>query len=376
MNNNFETHTSQSAEKQVKFTVWKQAAFLVAAAVLPFIYAIGIAGAAGALLVPIAAAFNFLYAMHAGNSAVKLLLLLFANLVPFVGATVYFVSVSAAMPALVPLVLTLPIWLTVRRGLERSVSVAAAAICAAVLYFAMLALGIFERYGEINITTVTGAIDSIFAPVKEMFLSLIAEAGEDSGLNITETVIDNAIYYVKTMFFGMIAVGMIIMAYLSTLAIRVGAELMNMTYVLPKGVRIGMRMTIGAQGPQMIVSQETVLWRIEIDSVSAVMLIAAYIVSVLFASSESTGIPSIVAANLVLMLSPGFVYCGARDLVLGFSGKSSIGRASKLILIPAIALVFINPMLIFMLLCVTGIVVTFRENGARRRMEKGGKEQK
>jgi hypothetical protein len=73
--------------------------------------------------------------------------------------------------------------------------------------------------------------------------------------------------------------------------------------------------------------------------------------------------------NLVLLLTPGFLYCGIRDVVLGIRGKGSFGGISMFTLIFGAILFFVNPTSVITLLAALGVAVTLRENRMKRGRE-------
>ncbi|MBQ8552161.1 MAG: hypothetical protein IJ428_05030 [Clostridia bacterium] len=364
------------ADEIPRLTLPARIAFVAAICLLTFAWAVGVLGIFGFLLAILVAALNILLALDARGSKTVLWILLAANLLPFAVSAVYLQSVTAALSALYPLLMAMAIYLTLCMRLGRAVSIIAAALPAVILWFVTFALTIYTELGAVNIETINAVLELVFEPIGEYLSEFAVEVGGEKISYFSEADIKTALYYYKTLLIGSIVAVMIVWAYLVTLAARLIAEVFGLDKLLPGGLRIGMRAKRTEDGPMVEMFCEPVKWRIELDSVSAGVYIAAYVVSVLFASADGTLIPAIAAENLILILSPGFFYCGARDVVLGFRGKASMGRMSALVLIPALLLAFINPSTIAILLCALGVIVTFRENGARRKMANNGKESK
>ncbi len=352
-----------------------QIAFLFAICVMSFLCALGALGIIGTVLTLIAAGMSVLLAFEFNKSTPKLLLLLFVNIVPFAAMFIYSGQLTMAMLTLCPLALSLPIYITVRSGLGRTASIAFAAIVIFALYAVHFALVVYNVYGALNIETIGTYIDEAFIPVAEEFRKLTAEVDGKTQPLFTEQMIDELFYYVKTTLIGSSAMMMLIFAYFATLATRLLAGAFDMSRYLPMGLRVHVRAVMAEDGPKVEVSREPVQWRIGIDSVTVFVYIAAYIISFLLASSDSNpGMVYLALQNLVIILSPGFIYCGIRDLILMIRGKAQKGAFGRIIPILALVFLFINPSLIVTLFCVLGLAVTIKENRAVKHAMKNRKE--
>ena len=352
-----------------------QIAFLFAICLMSFLGALGALGIIGTVLTLIAAGMSVLLALEFNKSIPKLLLLLFVSVVPFAAMFIYSGQLTVAMLTLCPLALALPIYITVRSGLGRTASIACAAMVVFALYSAHFALVVYNEYGALNIETIGTYIDEAFVPVAEEFGKLTAEVDGKTQPLFTEQMLDELFYYVETTLIGSSAMMMLIFAYFATLTTRLFAGAFDVSHYLPMGLRVHVRAVMESDGPKVEVSREPVQWRIGIDSVTVWVYIAAYIISLLLASSDSNpGMVYLALQNLVIILSPGFIYCGIRDLVLMMRGKAQKGAFGRIIPILALVFLLINPSLIVTLFCILGIVVTIKENRAVKHAMKNRKE--
>ncbi len=361
-------------DNKKQLTIPTQIAFIAAICFLPFLNSLA-GGLFGIFMVPIAAAMNILLALEYSASMPKLTLLCLLNILPFTGAYIYLGNLASALTALYPLVLALPIFVTVRMGLGRTASIVCAAIFAFLLFLSSAAILIGDEYGAVNIETISAFIDSVFAPAAEQFEKILKEQGGEAAQSITHQMIDTLIYYTKAVLIGTFAAVMIVLAYLATLATRLLANAFGVLHRLPMGLRVHVRAVMGPDGPNVEVSQETVTWRIEIDSVTVGVYIAAYIASVLLTpDGTKMSILYIALQNLVLILSPGFFYCGVRDIALGFKLKTRRSMFRTILLMLGILFLFIMPQVPIMIMCALGVIVVIRENRARKYILKNRKE--
>ncbi len=352
-----------------------QIAFLIAICFLSFFSVMETVGILGTVFVLISAAMNILLAIEFGKSTPKLLLLLSVNIIPFAAMLLYSTYLPAALLTLCPLALALPIYLTMRMGLGRTASIASAAIACFLLFASQFALIIYDMYGALNIETVGAYIDEVFAPIADEFSKLTAEIDGKTQALFTEQTLDQLFYYTKTMLIGSSAMMMLVFAYFATLATRLLAGIFGVAHYLPTGLRVHVRAVMTAEGPKVEISQESVQWRIEIDSVTAWVYIAAYVASLFFAPVDgNVGIVYLALQNLVIILSPGFIYCGIRDAVLMVRGKAPRGMLGRIMPILLLVLLFVDPSLVIMLLSIFGVIVTMRENSAKKQAEKSRKE--
>ncbi len=345
--------------------------FFFAIPILTFIYSIGVLGALGLPVMLIAAAMNVLLAFELEKSAPGLILLLLVNLIPFAAIYVYTLSFAAALNALFVLAFSLPIWLTVYMGRRRSVSIVAAAVPAILLFCAIFAVAVISEKGALNATTVTEVIDTALAPTKDALSEITYEENGAEKHLYTSSDINAMMYTVKSALIGSVASAMIVWAYLVTVAVRILASAFGTAWRLPLGIRVTIRGTMTKDGPKVNITHEPVLWRIDIDSVSVGVYILTYL-AVLFGGVNG-GMFYTVVMNIFIILSPGFIYCALRNIVLGIRGKSS-GKLSLLPLIIGAVLFFMNPSFIVFILCAIGISAAIRDNMARREGMKNRKE--
>ena len=360
MDNN---NTMPEGQTSRKFTLPTQILFCVFICLFGFASAVNPLGVAGLPLAILSAAMSVLLALACKDDAGRLGILLAVNLIPFVTAAAALRSVPHALAALFPLMLALPIWLTVRMRCGRSASIAAAAVTSSLLWILYLALAIAAEYGACSRETIAQMLDTALSPVADALRRMTFEQEGKTVPYYTESDIELLLYYTKTMLLGAIGAMMLVCSYFVTLAARLIAGVFNVTALLPQGVRVMVRAQMTEDGPRVEVKQEPVIWRIEIDSVTATVFLVAYIVSMIL-SIAGNGPFALYSAlqNLVLLLAPGFLYCGIRDVVLGIRGKGSFGGISVFSLIFGVILFFINPSSMITLLSALGVAVTLREN--------------
>lgn len=367
---------SENAAKQNKpLAKSAQVILTIAVGILTFLYASGLFGVIGALLVILCAAMETLLLFEFGGSKVKLSVLFIVNLASFAAASVYLGSALMALGALYVPFMALPIWLTVRAGYGRVVSIAFAAVGAMFVWCISFAISVIAELGAFNAETLGALLDSLFNPYAEYILELAQGENALAELELTSADIDMLRYYFKTLFFGSVGVAMTVWAYFSTLAIRLIASVFGVAHRIPRGYRVGVRALMTQKGPTFEISREEVVWRLELDNVTAVIYVAAYILSVILTPiNGSVSTVYIVASNLILLLTPAFFYCGARDVILSFRGKSALGGITRIGAVFALVLVIISPASVLLVLSALGVAVTLRENRARKTIQKTGKE--
>ncbi len=314
-------------------------------------------GAVGLPLAVLAAGMLTVLSLRAGRSIPRALVVYISAPAALVAAVWMLVALRelptetaliSALPALWPAAMALPIWL---------------AIASAALWGVYFALSIQAAYGALDLETVKAVLDEAFIPIKSALASLTLDK---DGTNIqlyADADIDAMIESAKTVLLGASGALLITASYLATLAARIIAGCFDLTERLPASMRIRMRAVPGEDGPTVELSHERVVWRIELDLISAIMLIAAYFLSLLLPA----GTPAeLTASNLMLLLMPGFVYAGVREI---FGTGSGPARGCSGVIFAG-ALVLLNPVTLAMLLTVTGILSVIRENRNRSRAEK------
>lgn len=365
-NNNEAAHEDVKSVENKKLSMLAKTIFFISAPVIALVYAAGTLGVLGLPLVIAAAAMNVILALEFEKSVPKLLSLLFINLVPFAVIGALYLSVPAALWALFPLALALPIWITVKAGLGRGASVALASTFAAALFFGSFAIGIIAQYGALNAETFGAVLDTLFEPTRKAMEEFAAENAE----LLVGVDIDSIIYYVKSMFIGSVGALMVVLAYLTTLAVRLIAHLFGTSWRLPSSVRVYIKASVTEEGPKFEVSHEEVLWRVDIDSVTVGVYIASFAALLIFGAlgTEIAEIVCTVALNLFIILSPAFIYCALRDVFLRL--RPRFGKSSKFTLIVLGVLLIVNPATMMFFLCFIGAIAVMRENRAKRGAEK------
>jgi len=118
---------------------------------------------------------------------------------------------------------------------------------------------------------------------------------------------------------------------------------------------------------QTVFTKENKGWPLRLSPVSAVVFCISYLLSVLF-RSDALGTVSIVAVNLLIILTPGFSMVGFKDVIRRIRDNTESGY-SPFYLVALIFLIFINPIACMLLLAFFGVVVTFISVGRIRNSE-------
>ncbi|MBQ8508904.1 MAG: hypothetical protein IJ493_03255 [Clostridia bacterium] len=347
--------------------------FGVAIGVFSFVAAVNPLGVLGLPLSIGAGALLTLLALSRSSSQSALAFVLV--LPAFVLALTILRSPALALAALFPAVLAYPIYITVRAGQGRTVTITAAALAATAFWLLYFGLSIYIEYGSLNAATIQQTLDDAFAPIRTTLSELTYEQNGETYPYYPENTIDTMIYQVKTLLLGSLAAIMVVIAYVTTLTVRIVANIFDVSALLPKGTRIHMRAVITPDGPTVEITKEKVQWYIQLDNVTAFVFIAAYFVSVLLSDAEGSMLPAAATAdNLIVILLPGFVYVGVREIVLGFRDGTSTARIGCSVILLSVVLMFVNPMSVFLLLAVVGVASTIRENKRRQAANKQRKE--
>ncbi len=376
MSQNENISTKNNADGQKKSLAKSaQVIFTFGVGIVTFLYSSGLFGIIGALLVVLCVAMETLLLFEFDASKVKLSLLFAVNLAAFAASAIYLGSALLAIGALYVPIMALPIWLTIRAGYGRAASVAFAAIGAMIVWCVSLVIAVISEFGAFNAQTLGTLLDNLFNPYAEYILELTEGENGLAAIALTSADMDMLRYYFKTLFFGSVGVAMTVWAYFSTLALRLIASVFGVAHRIPHGYRVGVRASMTPNGPSFEISREEVVWRFELDNVTAVIYVASYILTVLLVPAKgAVSTVYIVASNLILLLTPAFFYCGARDIILSFRGKSALGGITRIGAILALVLAVISPASVAFVLSALGIAVTLRENRARKTIQKTGKE--
>ena len=337
-------------------------------------YATDAAPAFGLLMLLISAVLSCVLLIEA-NRILPLVAAVFAvNISPFVISVIFSGSFITALNILLPLAFAVPIWISVINKGNRFTAIAISTVSASALMIIIFALSVQKQFGVLTADNVKLAIDALVEPVGNMFREMSTQsAGGMSVQLISDADIANMLYIVKSTLFGSLAVIMMIAAYLTTLFTRLILKAVKMTDLLPSSVRAVLRAHMKETGPEVELLRETVCWRIEVDSISAWIYVISYILTAVFAS-DNTLLFYVVSGNISTILSPIFIYCGVREIALGFKGRSQVNAGSKFILIMCIVFIIVNPSLVTTLLSLLGVTSTLRENKVRRNVNSTRKE--
>ena len=369
-----EKKTPEEAGDNRSFRVTTRVMFCILVCVFSAVSSLNPLGVLGLPLAVAAGAMLSMLALSFGDSSAKTAALFAMVLLPYAASAVILRSPVLALAALFPAVLAFPIWLTVRSGSGRFGSIAAATAASAVLWGVYIALSIRTEYGALTLETVRQMIDETFLPAEEMLGKLTFEKNGEIISMYTEEEIGAMLAQIKSLLIGSAVSALWVISYLTTLVARLIGSVFDVTALLPRSVRVIVRRRLTADGPQVEVSHDTVIWRIEPDVVTAGVYLAGYLLSVLF--MPKSGVLPFTAAmqNLVVILTPTFIYVGGRDFIDSLRGKAPmfLGCATP---ISVIVRLFINPLMLVMLLAFIGVMSVFRENLTRRSAsaQNGGK---
>ncbi|MCI8388413.1 MAG: hypothetical protein HFE63_08135 [Clostridiales bacterium] len=363
------------------FKLPTQIVFCIAIFGFGIVSALNPLGVAGLPLSIIAAAMLTTFALTLADKYVKIIPLFAISILSYLASAYIYKSyglyttaevLAISIAALFPAILALPIYITVRLKQGRAVSIAASAITASLLWIAYAALSIRAEYGVCTLDNFRMMIDEAFEPVRQMLASLTYEHNGEAIAYYNNTDIEQLIYSVKTILLGSLTAAMMIISYFVTLVSRLIANSFDIRELFPYGMRIRIHRTIkktddGKDYPALEIHRDKVQWRIQLDSVTAIVYIIAYLVSVLFASSNGVQLSATIAAqNIIVILAPGFIYAGIREVFGGFGTGAPTGAKGCIIIPFAFILLFINPMTLFILFSVMGVISTLRENRRRK----------
>ena len=273
------------------------------------------------------------------------------------------IALTASLAAvLFPYVLALPIILCLRHRTGRTASIASAAVASLLLWFAAGALIHWLSYSALDAASIGKTLDRLLEPLRAYLAGFTYESGGETLQYFSEADIENLVGYTKSVLLGTAAAIMVVIAYFVTLLTRLVARSFDRESIFPVTRRIHVRRIVAPDGPTAEFRREDVVWRINLDNVTAFIYIASYMASVLLASPDGgVSVPGATAQNLTIMLTPGFVYAGIREIMAGFGGTRT-NLSGCLTFAAAAVLVFINPLMLVILLAVIGVVSTIREN--------------
>ena len=298
-------------------------------------------------------------------------------------------AIRHALGAVYPTAFAFPVWATVRRGYGRSVSIGMSAALGTMLWLIIAALDVYALTGTLDAESVRVFIDECFEPMRDTLSGLKLQTFSGGQALLSESDIESLIVNVKMLLPGTIISVMVVSAYLVTVGVRIVANTFELSGMLPvtrclvirrRPIQPGESQSTDSapDSPRRVggpveaeISFHDVCWRIELDTVSAVVFIAAYLFSVLFSSSGGKTLPLAAAAqNLVIILSPGFIYCGLREIF----HPTGNGRKGCFLIALSVVLAILNPLTLVLLLSVVGVTAVLRESRARGQIAKNGKE--
>ena len=290
-----------------------------------------------------------------------------------------FVSLAIiSLPALFPGVITFGIWLSVRRGKNRSFAIAFSAALGTVFWLIVAGINIKHITGKLDIEQIRAVLDAFFEPLRAALASVTIDY-KGTGVQVYgDNEIAGMIAIAKRTFIGSLGAVMMIASYIVTLIARIFAAFSGLPSLFPSEEHDEIAFVPVEEDPDdidILVERIRFPWRIEISTVSAAVALAAYAVRMIFGHPEKTLTMVTVAENLMILLMPGLVYVGIRAAFTSLAGKSRgmFGFRSRngnpvfavLLIIIAAVLFFISPSAPFMLFAANGAVDIFSENFRR-----------
>ncbi len=290
------------------------------------------------------------------------------NAIPIIVSAVMLQSAASVITLLYPVMAAAAIGITVKRGMGRTVSVAAAAAVMLLLMIALISADIYMQYGQISQNSVRQYANSIFDPITTLLeeYTLTAEDGAVMYL-LPENRIGEVVYLYKLMFIGILCAFSITVSYTVTLVTRLIMKATSTDGRLPVSYLIGIRAHFESDSPRLEVVREKSVWRIAPNPVSAWVFIISYILTFLMTSVTDSYTLTAAVYNMQLILSPLFIYCGAREMILKIRRKkSSAVKIFNFLPIFCIILLFIAPSVLTVFLSFIGAGNTLRESRAAK----------
>lgn len=294
------------------------------------------------------------------------ILAILLNAAAFIGTLFLNSSVLIALNSLFPIVMALPVWFALTKKKGRSFAIVGAAVFGTLYYVIIFALSIFFAYGKINSEIIELTFNTIFEPISEALQELSYEFEDKTLFYFTKEQVEQFIYITKTMIIGVLSASMLCASYFVTLAVRLIAKLVKTDFVIPKSIRVNIFAVIKNGKREISVVQNEVPWCIVVDNITVIVYVIAYLGTFLFGSfGKGTLLAYILVNNLVIILSPAFFYCGARDLLLKYKAKA-LGAFGKIIPLLVVLMLFVNFQALFSIVCIFGVFAAIGENRMRK----------
>ncbi len=293
------------------------------------------------------------------------------SLLPVAGAAIslaYVASPVYALAALIPLTLAAPVCVSLNADSNRSAGIAGGATLTAILLFVMFGLFVYEKRGVLSIEALDETVNVILQPLTDAMKQTVTQISEQ--YEYAEAVLDpeQLIGYIKYILAGAVGAGAVVMSYFGTLAARLIYNTLGLRDALPISLRITVRRKISPEGVSTDVTKQQIQWRIGISNITAILFCISVFLPLAGGMFAELPLPlEITALNLMLILSPVFLYCGIRDIAISFSpktrGSSPTGCLSPVLLMITL---FIMPAYMPVLLELFGVTSVFRENKMNR----------
>ena len=278
-------------------------------------------------------------------------------------------ALAAAVAAvLFQFVLALSTAVCISRRRSRTAAIAMSAAAALLLWLAAGAIIVYFRYSSIDLSSVAQSLDDIVEPFRGYLKGFTYELDGEVVNYYSDADIEGLCEYLKSVMLGILGAAMTIISYAASLLTRLVARSFDRESMLPIVRRIHVHRKKTPDGPAVEVRQETAVWPVTLDNLTAFVYIGSYLLSVLLASDNVILVAGATAQNLMILLTPAFVYAGVRE-VMGGSGGAATSPSGCLIFAVAAVFVFVNPLLLAVLLAIIGVVATIRDNLRTRRIK-------
>jgi len=219
-----------------------------------------------------------------------------------------------------------------RTRCETVISVSASAV---LMFCAVSLVNILFSRGSVSPDILNGYADELLSPVRGILenASLYDKNGEVMYLYTSEQV-GAVIGTAKLMMPSVIICAANIFAYISTALFHLFMRRFSITAMLGEDKK----------------------WRLSLSSVSAVIFIVSYFMSVLFRTPSATPLTA-VTMNLLIILIPGFALVGTKDMIFRIRQREEV-NVTPFYIAALIILVCINPSACIMMLSFFGVIVT------------------
>jgi|GEM_PF-2065431 len=287
-----------------------------------------------------AAMFTFLYTTTRTSRKYKWLF--FLPVVPYLVALIVTRNPLMSAEALAFYPVSAAFIIALKKKFTYTTTVITASAALIVLYAVYMLISIVTAYGALNSAVLELLWDDLTTPMRDAYLQMtVMSEGREIKLYSPEqvnTLINTIILYIPA---TVICVTNVI-AYLSVTLYGWITRLFRIQRFLTPYPA----------------------WTLELSVVSAYIYCAAYLI-ITFSGNPMAIIP-VVAANILVILTPGFTFIGLRNLIRKF--KSGKARKSAIILaVLSVIFLVISPSMIFYIMSLMGVIDTLIDHHTTKR---------